>query len=123
MLNKKKDRGMKNMITALLPFLQTFLAIGNLCIMLYALKTFLSKPHNTLEDKVNAHEVKIKEIETALLQGNDRFREQETTNEVMQSCMLALIDFELAYCIHTSYEDTEDLMRAKTELRKHLASK
>lgn len=111
------------MITALLPYLQTFLAIGNLCIMLYALKTFLSKPHNTLEDRVNEHEVKIKEIETSLLQGNDRFREQETTNEVMQSCMLALIDFELAYCIHTNYGDTEDLMRAKTELRKHLASK
>lgn len=111
------------MITALLPYLQTFLAIGNLCIMLYALKTFLSKPHNTLEDRVNEHEIKIKEIETSLLQGNDRFREQETTNEVMQSCMLALIDFELAYCIHTNYGDTEDLMRAKTELRKHLASK
>ncbi len=111
------------MITALLPFLQTFLAIGNLCIMLYALKTFLLKPHNTLEDRVTEHEVRIKEIEASLLQGNDRFREQETTNEVMQSCMLALIDFELAYCIHTNYGDTEDLMRAKTELRKHLASK
>lgn len=111
------------MITSLLPYLQTFLAFGNLAIMLYALKTFLTKPHNTLEEKVNEHEVKIKEIEASLLQGNDRFREQENTNEVMQSCMLALIDFELAYCIHTSYEDTEDLMKAKTELRKHLARK
>ena len=111
------------MIAALLPILQAFLAIGNICIMLYALKKFLSKPHDTLEDKVNAHEIKIKEIQISLKQGNDRFKEQETTNEVMQSCMLALIDFELAYCIHTSYEDTEDLMRAKTELREHLASK
>lgn len=111
------------MITSLLPYLQTFLAFGNLAIMLYALKTFLTKPHNTLEEKVNKHEVKIKEIEASLLQGNDRFREQETTNEVMQTCMLALIDFELSYCIHTEYSDTSDLMKAKDELRKHLARK
>lgn len=111
------------MITGLLPYLQTFLAIGNLVIMLWALKTFLTKPHNSLDSRVTAIEVDIKEIKQSLLQGNDRFREQETTNEVMQSCMLALIDFELAYCIHTSYEDTEDLVQAKTELRKHLARK
>lgn len=111
------------MITGLLPYLQTFLAIGNLVIMLWALKTFLTKPHDSLDSRVTAIEVDIKEIKQSLLQGNDRFREQETTNEVMQSCMLALIDFELAYCIHTSYEDTGDLIQAKTELRKHLARK
>lgn len=76
-----------------------------------------------MEQRVSVAEIKIKEIEASLLQGNDRFREQESTNEVMQSCMLALIDFELAYCIHTSYEDTDDLMKAKTELRKHLSRK
>lgn len=111
------------MITSLLPYLQTFLAIGNLAVMLWALKTFLTKPHTTLESKVNEHDVKIKEIESSLLQGNDRFREQDTTNEVMQTCMLALIDFELAYCIHTDYADTEDLIKAKDVLRKHLARK
>jgi hypothetical protein len=37
--------------------------------------------------------------------------------------MLALIDFELSYCIHTHYEETEDLMKAKDKLRGHLASK
>ena len=111
------------MFTSLLPYLQTFLAIGNLAIMIYALKTFLTKPQATLEEKVNAHDVEIKEIKASLLQGNDRFREQENTNEVMQSCMLALIDFELAFCIHQNYGDTEDLMKAKEVLRKHLARK
>ena len=110
-------------VQTILPIFQLILTFGNVCVLGYALVKFLNKPHSTLEQKVNEHDVKIKEIENSLLQGNDRFREQETTNEVMQSCMLALIDFELAYCIHTSYEDTEDLMRAKNELRKHLASK
>lgn len=104
-------------------FLKILLQFANVVVLGYALFKFLNKPHSTLETRVNEHEVKIKEIEQSLHQGNDRFKEQESTNEVMQSCMLALIDFELAYCIHTSYEDTEDLMRAKTELRNHLARK
>ena len=110
-------------IDAFSEILKVVLQIANIVVLGYALYKFLNKPHSTLEEKVNAHDVEIKEIKASLLQGNDRFREQETTNEVMQSCMLALIDFELAYCIHTSYEDTEDLMKAKTELRKHLARK
>lgn len=114
---------MLTLLPLLLPYFQAVLAIGNICIMLYALKTFISKPHLSLEEKVNEHEVKIKDIEKSLLQGNDRFRDQEATNEVMQSCMLALIDFELSYCIHTSYEDTEDLTKARDVLRRHLARK
>ena len=111
------------MIKDILPILQVILTSGNICILAYALFNFLKKPQNSLEQRVSVTEIKIKEIEASLLQGNDRFREQESTNEVMQSCMLALIDFELAYCIHTSYEDTYDLMKAKTELRKHLSRK
>lgn len=111
------------MVQAVLPYLQTFLAFANICVIGYGFYKFLSKPHNTLESKVNEHDVKIKEIETSLKQGNDRFREQEDTNEVMQICMLALIDFELSYCSHTNYTYTEDLIKAKDILRKHLASK
>lgn len=101
--------------------LKLVLQVANVVVLAYALYKFLNKPHNTLEEKVNEHDVKIKEIETSLLQGNDRFRDQENTNEVMQTCMLALIDFELAYCIHTEYADTDDLVKAKDVLRKHLA--
>lgn len=110
---------MQNLVTVLSIVLTSL----NICALVYAFIKFLGNPHKNLEQRVTDMEVDVKEIKQSLLQGNDRFREQETTNEVMQSCMLALIDFELAYCIHTSYEDTEDLMRAKTELRKHLARK
>lgn len=110
-------------MTQILPVLQVILTSANILILAYAFLKFLNKPHSTLEEQVKTHDVEIKEIKASLLQGNDRFRDQESTNEVMQSCMLALIDFELAYCIHTNYADTEDLMKAKTELRKHLARK
>lgn len=95
----------------------------NIADKLANIKKNADAPIKELESRVTALEIEQKEFKQSLLQGNDRFRDNETTNEVMQSCMLALIDFELSYCIHTGYKDTEDLMRAKTELRQHLARK
>ena len=111
MLNEFKD------------ILQLILMFANVCVIGYGFYKFLHKPHDDLRDKVNEHDVKIKEIEKSLHLGNDRFKEQYENNEVMQECMLALIDFELSYCANTHYEYTEDLLQAKTTLRKHLAKK
>lgn len=111
------------MVTSLLPYFQTFLAFCNIVIIGYGLYKFLNKPHDTLEEKVQVHDVKIKEIEDSLKHGNDKFREQKDTNEVFINCMLAFIDFELSYCSHTDYKFTEDLDKAKDTLRKHLAKK
>lgn len=103
--------------------LKVLLQIANVVILGYALYKFMNKPRNTLEEKVKEHDVKIKEIEEALKQGNDRFRNDATTIEVIQMCMLALLDFELSYCAHNDYEHTEDLIKAKNLLQEHLARK
>lgn len=107
----------------IMSIMQMVLSFGNICILGYAFYKFINKPHDTLEDRVTTIEMDVKEIKQSLHQGNDRFREQESTNEVMQICLLALIDFELAYCSHTNYEHTEDLIKAKEKLREHLARK
>lgn len=115
-------------MTALLPFLQTLLAIGNLCIMLWALKTFLSKPQTTLgesikslEKRVDVQEMVIKDMQKSLDSSHEKHREQKDTNEVFITSMLAFIDFEIAFCQHTGYEYTDDLLKAKQTLQKHLA--
>jgi len=118
------------MITSLLPYLQTFLAIGNLCIMLWALKTFLTKPQTSLNEKLLAlekelakQELTIEEIKRSLDSSHEKHREQKQTNEMFITCMLAFIDFEIAFCQYTKYEHTEDLIRAKEALQKFLARK
>ena len=110
--------------------LKVLLQIANIVVLGYALFKFLNKPHDTLEAKqeelkkrVDEHDVKLKEVEESLHQGNDKFRAQKDLNEVFINCMLAFIDFEMAYCAHTGYDDTEDLDRAKETLQKYLARK
>lgn len=107
----------------LLPYVQLLVQLGTLGGMIYAFKLFLSKPHDTLEERVTTAEVEIKDIKASLLQGNDKFRKQDDTNEMFISCMLAFIDFEIAYCHHTNYEYSEDLEKAKTILQHYLAKR
>lgn len=114
----------------ILPVLQMILSFGNICILAYALFKFLNRPHDTLEQRhndlvkrVDEHDVKLKEHDESLHHGNDKFREQHDLNEVFINCMLAFIDFEMAYCSTTDYKETEDLDNAKTTLRKYLAKR
>ena len=107
-----------------------FLQFANIVVITYGLYKFMSKPHDTLEEKhealakrVDKHDQKIEDIEESLLKGNDKFREQEETNATFKSVMLSFINFEIAYCIHTGYEHTEDLILAKKELESYLSGK
>lgn len=115
---------------ALSEFLKIVLQLANVVVLGYAAYKFFNRPHDTLETKVeeikkrvDEHDVKFKEVEESLHQGNDRFRKQADLNEVFINCMLAFIDFEMAYCSATGYKDTEDLEMAKSTLRKYLARK
>lgn len=118
------------MLTVILPYLQTFLAVGNLCIMLYALKTFLSKPQTTLtqevkelEKRISTQDVKLEDIKKSLDASHEKHREQKEFNEMFVTTNLAFIDFEIAFCQSTHYTDTVYLIKAKETLQKYLAKK
>ena len=108
-------------IQIMVSILQMILAFGNICIMFYAFSKFLSKPHDSLEERVTALEVKSREIEQKLFQGNDRFRTHGNVLEVLVRCTLALIDFEIHYC-ETEHKDiSQDLENARRELHSCLS--
>ena len=111
------------MITGLLPYLQTFLAIGNLAIMLYALKTFLNKPHDTLESRIAVIEVKLQEIDCSLKAGKDKFREHDEAIEVLLTSLFALVEFEIAYVSAEGKPLSKDLERAKDKLHEYLTKR
>ena len=111
-------------------YLKIFLQIAQVVTILFAVYKFTRKPHDTLEMKhealekrVDEHDVKIKEVESSLKQGNDKFRKQEETNATFKSVMLSFVNFELAYCANTGYEDNQDLLDAKRELNEYLTGK
>lgn len=105
----------------ILIMLQLFLAACNTCIMLWMFWSFLRRPHDTLEARVTANEVAIKEIQGSLKQGNDRFREQDDAIEVITQNVLALVEFEIEYCLTEHKTPSAALEEAKKELNKYLS--
>ena len=107
----------------ILPILQMILAIGNICVMGYALAKFLNKPHSSLEARVTKIEIDILEIKASLEKGNNRFKEQEDTNQVLLHSVLALIEFEMQYCIEEKHPISEGLKTAKEQLHSYLSKR
>ncbi len=110
-------------VQTILPILQMVLTTGNICILGYALLKFLNKPHDSLEGRVTNLEVDVKEIKQSLREGNDRFKEQEDTNEVLIRSVFALLEFEVHYCETEQKPISKNLERAKDDLHDYLAKK
>lgn len=104
-----------------LQVLQLLLAFANLCILAFAFVKFLGKPHDTLEIRVTTLEGKIRDIEASLRKGNDRFSDHDRTNEVIIKSVIALLEFEIQYCLTEHKEMSESLTKAKNELHEYLS--
>lgn len=85
------------------------------------LKGKAAEPFNTLKSRVDAHDVEITDIKMALKKGNDRFREQDDTNEVLIHSVLALVEFEIQYCLVEHKEMSKSLEKAKEDLNSYLS--
>lgn len=107
-------------IKTMLTILQIIVAAANICIMAFAFFKFLDKPHSSMDKRVTTLEIKVREIEDSMRQGNDRFREQSITNEVIQRSLMALVEFEIQYCVARGIEISDELKKAKEELHNYL---
>lgn len=110
-------------MAAVLTFFQTFLAIGNTVIMCYACGKFLGKPKTIIESRLTIIENRLDKIDERLLNGNDRFREQDDTNQVLIHSVLALIEFEMQYCLMEHKDMSKDLQMAKESLHSYLSKR
>lgn len=101
--------------------LQLIISVISICVSMFALYKFLSKPHNSLEARISHLEKDVSDIKTSLREGNDKFRNQAKLNAVFKAVNLSFIDFEIAYCSNTGYKDTADLKKAKRILQNCLS--
>ncbi len=110
-------------LSPFLQFSQLILTLFNIVIIIYGFYIFLTKPRTTLEKRIQALEVKMAEVEKSLLKGNDHFRSQDDALEVLIRSTLALIEFEVQYCITEGKTISDDLKHVKDDLHHYLAHK
>lgn len=105
----------------ILLIVQLMLGFGNLSIMIYALTRFLQKPQEKIEERLKTLEVEVDAIKASLKQDDKRFKYQFDTNEVIINSLLALIEFEIQYCITEDKQPTKALEQAKDKLNAFLS--
>lgn len=112
-----------NKLQLILMSVQLLVALCTLLGMAYAFKKFLSKPKDSMIERIIMLEAEMKDVKAALNQGNDRFRKQNDTNEVILHSILALIDFEMQYCLTEKVTMSDDLKDAKEDLQRFLSKR
>lgn len=110
-------------VQIILTILSLFISLCTVCTLVYGFAKFLSKPHDTLEQRVTVLEVKQTELEREKQKLNDRCMEQDDTNEVLIHSTLALIEFEIQYCLTEKKPMSKDLERAKEDLHHYLSKR
>lgn len=110
-------------LSIILLILQVLLALGNFSIMIFGLYKFMSSPRINLENRVSVLETKLNDIETSLLKGNDKFRDQDDAIKVVLKSVIALIEFEIQYCLTENKQPSDELKKAKTDLNEFLSKR
>lgn len=102
---------------------QLFLMVCNICIMVYVFIKFVNKPHDTLGERVQKCEEDIKDIKQSLFRGDGRFQEQDRAIKVLVRSVIALVEFEMQYCLIEHKEMSRGLEKAKEALDEFIAEK
>lgn len=111
------------MITTVLPYLQAFLALANILIIMYGGYKFLGRPRTTLENRVAVLEIELRELKQNVKEGDKQIEVNDQAMSVMQHSLMALIEFEIQFCISHGERITDELKDAKKQLHDYLAEK
>ena len=103
--------------------MKMILQVANICIIAYGFYKFLGKPHSTLEQRVVVLENEIKDLKRSQDKTNDELEHNDDSIQVIQTALLALIEFEIQFCISHNEGISEELKKAKDMLHDYLARK
>ena len=103
--------------------LSLFISLATVCTLIYGFRKFLTKPRDTLAERVAILETKQKETDMRLQKGTDNFKDIFNSLEALQNCMSIIVDFEVSFCDRMEYkEGSAEITEARRRLRE-LASK
>lgn len=110
-------------ISEVSPILSMLISFGTLVTMIYTFTKFLQKPQESLQERVLVIESDLRDVHRQIDRAREGKSEQDETNKVLIHSVLALIEFEIQYCLTEHKEMSKDLVAAKEDLHNFLARK
>ena len=110
-------------IQLIITILSLITGFGSVCVMVYGLSKFLTKPQDTLNQRVTVCETKIDEHERRLNKGDEHFNDNDEAIQILLRSLISLIEFEIQYVTADNKPISEDLKKAKDNLNDYLAKR
>ena len=104
------------MIDKVLLGFTVFLSFCNCCMMLATFYRFLRAPHKNIMNRIEELEKKVKDLE----EENSGIKK---ALQVIMHSVLALIEFEMQYCLTEHKDMTDGLKKAKEDLHSFLSDR
>lgn len=102
--------------TTIMTGMQMILAFCNICVIGYGFYKFLNTPRDSMEQRITTLEVEVKNLKSS--QEND-----QDTLKVLTRSTLALIEFEMQYCMTENKDMSDSLKAAKRDLEEFLSQR
>jgi hypothetical protein len=102
--------------TTIMTGMQMILAFCNICIIGYGFYKFLNTPRDSMEQRITTLEVEVKNLKSSQEHDQD-------TLKVLTRSTLALIEFEMQYCMTENKDMSDSLKAAKRDLEEFLSQR
>ena len=102
--------------TTIMTGMQMLLAFCNICIIGYGFYKFLNTPRDSMEQRITTLEIEVKNLKSSQAHDQDSLK-------VLTRSTLALIEFEMQYCITEHRDMSDSLKTAKKDLEDFLSQR
>lgn len=114
---------MMSVLTVIIAILQIVTMSISLGVMAWGFKKFLSSPRRELELRVAELETDVKDLKREREVNEIRFKKIDDVLEVILRSTIALIEFEVQYCLTENKIPTQALEKAREGLNEYLAKR
>ena len=114
---------MMSVLTVIIAVLQVITMSISLGVMFWGFRKFLSSPRRELELRVTELEAEVKDLKREREINEIRFKKIDDVLEIILRSTIALIDFEIQYCLTENKEPTQALEKAREGLNEYLSKR
>ena len=114
---------MMSVLTIIMTIFSAIIMTGNIITMFWGFKKFLSSPRRELELRVAELETEVKDLKRERDANEIKFKRIDDVLEVILRSTIALIEFEVQYCLTENKEPTQALEKAREGLNEYLSKR
>ena len=112
-----------SVLTVIIAILQVITMTISLIVMAWGFKKFLSSPRRELELRVTELETEVKDLKRERDTNETKFDKIDDVLGVILRSTIALIEFEVQYCLTENKEPTQALEKAREGLNEYLSKR